>query len=204
MKILKDLTLVKVGVFFLIVIILFNIHLGYWLLSDRQDRCYDKVYHENVDLNLYEKVSIYSIHLGICFYGWIASPEAWRQQVACTIPCNKVYTWKSDYLKNDEYIKSFYKSPKDSVYIAYRPKINSFGKHTAYNSKNLRAAVAVNGTYLVRKNGNIYITPENNEFLYPHIRETTYIGPFKFNESLLRYLQKINWLYIPKYKWVLN
>lgn len=201
---LKDSTLKNLAVLLLISIALFNLNLGYWVLSDRQDICYNKVYKQNKPLNFYEKCSIYSIHLGICMYGWIISPEAWRQQIFCTIPCNELHVWKSNHLKNDDYIMKICNSSRDSVFITYTPKNNSFGKHTAYNYENIRTAVAVNGTYLVKNNKSIYITPPNNEFLFPHIKETTYIGPFKFNESLLRHLQKIGWLYIPRYKWMIS
>ena len=43
-------------------------------------------------------------------------------------------------------------------------------------------------------------------FFYLHLilPSPTIIGPFKFHESLIRYMQDIGWLYAPQFKWVLD
>lgn len=183
-------------------LLLFHLNIGYWTLSNIQDECYDKVYRKHQSLNLYEKSSIYSIHVAMCLYGWVLSPEAWRQQVYCTFPTNDIQIWHSDHLSNDKKIKSLIAKGKSNVFITYVPKSNGLGRKTPYLFGELRSAVAINGTYLIKEDDKWIITPKDNEFIYPYIKDTTYIGPFKFNESLLRHLQLIGWLYISKYKWV--
>ena len=60
----------------------------YWITSDIQQKCYDKIKNKT-ELNLYEKCSIYSLNLCICAFGWVLSPEATRQQVWCTVPTKR-------------------------------------------------------------------------------------------------------------------
>lgn len=186
----------------------------YWLLSDIQMDCYNKVYNQKQDLNLYEKCSIYSIHLGICCFGYILSPEATKQELLCLFPTTGIVELHSNSLSENKTISAFItkypNATKDNpIYLSWKSSVdNKTGYLTPYHinlqeMQDLRCALAVNGSYLYKENDTWKITFENNEFKYPHLRGYTYIGAFKFHQSLLRYLQETGWLKIPKIVWVL-
>lgn len=156
------------------------INQSYWLLSDIQQQTYDKLQHEK--LNLYEKSSIYSIHLSMCALGWILSPEAALQQCLCCIHHDGVWELHSRYFSDKFKVKK-------EGYISY----------SSYNFHNFRESLALNGTYYY--DGKIY--PKDCLFIYPNLQKVTYIGPFKFHEGLFRYLQDIGWMSIPKITWII-
>lgn len=180
----------------------------YWLLSDIQMRCYDKVYKHKQDLNFYEKCSIYSLHLGICCFGWPLSPEATRQELYCTIPSDGIMEWHSYAFNKSKTIEKFKKKPYTKKWLYW----NVCDYHDGYVDADylsistyydLRCALAVNGSYIYKEGDQWKITFKNNEFKYPHIPIYTKVGPFKFHESLFRYLQEIGWMHTPKIVWVL-
>ena len=179
----------------------------YWLLSDIQQKTYEKS--KTTNLNLYEKCSIYSLHLGICTFGWFVSPEATRQQIWCMFPTNTTIVRRSKYFSDDEKIKSLIaKYPNATInnptYVAWKPEYNRLGFYTAYNRDNMRTALACNGVYLYNENDHWFLSPKNELYVYPNLTKPTIIGPFKFHEGLIRHLQDIGWLYVPKIKWQLD
>lgn len=165
----------------LVVVVLVLVNGTYWLLSDIQVKTYAKVL-RGEELNLYEKCSVYSIHVGICTFGWFASPEATRMQ--CLMFFHRDEVWEL----HSRYFTRLYKDRQDG-YIAFAD----------YSIGHLRESLALNGTY---KKGN-RIFPRDYLFVYPKLKKPTYIGPFKFHEGLVRHLQDINWLSKPKLVWVL-
>ena len=74
----------KILLSFILVITLIAGNVIYWITSDIQLKCYEKIKNK-IELNLYEKCSIYSLNLCICAFGWVLSPEATRQQIWCLI-----------------------------------------------------------------------------------------------------------------------
>jgi len=186
----------------------------YWLLSDIQMDCYNKVYHEKQDLNLYEKCSVYSLHVGICCVGWILSPEATREEILCLFPTSGITEMHSKALGKSKTIRAFMdKHPNATkthpTWLSWNPAVSVFGHKTAYivdwkTIQDLRCALAVNGSCLYREKGVWKITFKNNEFKYPHIPDYTCVGPFKFHEALFRYLQEIGWMNTPKIIWILK
>ncbi len=179
----------------------------YWTLSDIQQDSYKKI-KNGQNLNFYEKSSIYTMNLYICVFGWPLSPEATRQQIWCTFPTNDTIIAHSDYFSNHEKIKSLIKKHPNATVenptkIAWKADYNEFGLWSAYTFKNGRIALACNGMYLYKEDGE-WVISHIKEFAFPKLPEPTIIGPFKFHESLIRYLQDIGWLYKPHFKWVLN
>ena len=203
MKKTKKIILISVAV----LITLIAVNVVYWITSDIQQQCYKKI-KSGQELNLYEKSSIYSINLCICAFGWPLSPEATVQQILCTIPTKDNLTLPSRFFSRHEKIQGLMKKyPNATVakpaLIAWKPQHNDFGLWSAYTSGNFRAGLALNGMYLYKENGE-WVISYIQEYAFPYLPEPTIIGPFKFHESLIRYLQDIGWLYKPHFKWVLD
>ena len=179
----------------------------YWITSDIQQQCYTKI-KRGEELNLYEKASIYSINLCICAFGWPLSPEATVQQILCTIPTKDTIVLNSRFFSEHEKVVSLIKKYPNATInnptkIAWSPKYNEFGLWSAYTSGNCRIGLACNGMYLYKEDGD-WVISYIQEFAFPKLPEPTIIGPFKFHESLIRYLQDIGWLYKPNFKWKLT
>jgi hypothetical protein len=178
-------------------LVVFTANVLYWTLSDIQQDCFIRI-KNGAELNLYEKFSIYSINLCICAFGWPFSPEATRQQIWCTFPTNDTIIAHSDYFSNHEKIKSLIKKHPNAT-VDNPTKI----AWKAYTFQNARIALACNGMFLYKDNGE-WVISNIKEFAFPVLPEPTIIGPFKFHESLIRYLQDIGWLYKPHFKWALG
>ena len=197
----------KVLIALLIVISAIAANVVYWITSDIQQECYKKI-KSGEDLNFYEKSSIYTMNLCICAFGWPLSPEATIQQILCTVPTKDTITLHSRFFSEHEKVQSLIKKyPNATVYnptkIAWKADYNEFDMWSAYTFQNGRIALACNGMYLYKENGD-WVISYIQEFAFPILPEPTIIGPFKFHESLIRYLQDIGWLYKPHFKWVLN
>ncbi len=197
----------KILIALLIVISAIAVNVVYWITSDIQQECYKKI-KSGKDLNFYEKSSIYTMNLCICAFGWPLSPEATIQQILCTVPTKDTITLHSRFFSKHEKVQSLIKQyPNATVYnptkIAWKADYNEFDMWSAYTFQNGRIALACNGMYLYKEDGE-WVISYIQEFAFPKLPEPTIIGPFKFHESLIRYLQDIGWLYKPHFKWVLN
>lgn len=197
----------KIIIAIILVFALIGGNVLYWVTSDIQQECYKKIKNKT-ELNLYEKCSIYAIHLSTCIFGWFLSPESTRQQIWCLVPTDKVIVRSSRYFSRHEKIKSMIsKYPSatinNPVMITWKAGENIFGMHTAYTIHNMRIALACNGAYLYKENNTWVIAPIP-DYAYPKLSEPTIIGPFKFHEGLIRYMQDIGWLHKPRFKWVLT
>ena len=197
----------KIGIGILIVILLFASNVAYWVLSDIQQDCYLRV-KKGGDLNLYEKCSMYSINICICTLGWFASPEATIQQILCTIPTKDTVVLHSKYFARHDKIKGLMKkypnaTKNNPALIAWKADYNEFKLWSAYTFKNGRIALALNGMYLYKEDGE-WVISYIKEFAFPKLPSPTIIGPLKFHESLIRYMQDIGWMYAPQFKWVLD
>jgi hypothetical protein len=197
----------KILITLLVITGLFATNVLYWTLSDVQQECYLKI-KNNKELNFYEKASIYSLNLCICVFGWPLSPEATIQQILCTVPTEDTIILHSDHFSNHEKIRGLIKKyPNATVHrpakVAWSPDFNEFGLWSAYTFNNARIGLACNGMYLYKEDGK-WVISYIQEFAFPKLPEPTIIGPFKFHESLIRYLQDNGWLYKPKFKWVLD
>lgn len=171
------------------ILFLFILNLLYWTTSNKQSQCVNKL-NENKSLSLYEKCSIYQIHLGVCIFGWIVSPEATKQEIYLMWKHGNI-EWDNPYVKR---AMKGYKSKKgykkNRVYIPYS------------DISKLRLSTALNGT-------EIYTNGKGEKvvgawFYYPKLQANTIILGFKFNESLLSYLQDIGWLHAYKFSYKLE
>ena len=192
---------------FLVVSVLIASNVVYWVTSDIQQECYLRV-KKGGDLNLYEKCSLYSINLCICAFGWPLSPEATIQQILCTVPTNGTVVLHSRYFARHEKIKNLMKkypnaTKEKPALIAWKADYNEFKLWSAYTFENGRIALALNGMYLYKEDGE-WVISYRKEYAFPKLPEPTIIGPLKFHESLIRYMQDIGWLYAPNFKWVLK
>ena len=179
----------------------------YWTTGNIQQECYEKI-KSGQDLNLYEKSSIYSINLCICTFGWFLSPEATIQQILCTVPTNDTIVMHSDFFSKHEKIQYLVKKYPNATInkptlVSWSPAYNEFGLWSAYSSENCRIGLACNGMKLYKEN-DTWVISNIQEFAFPKLPEATIIGPLKFHESLIRYLQDIGWLYKPNFKWELS
>lgn len=177
----------------LISLFLISINTLYWVFSDIQQKCYNKI-KPGIELNLYEKISIYSINLGMCTFGAFVSPEAAVQQFLCTVPTKDTVILHSKFLTKHEKIQKHLNTNSNN------PILLSWAD---YQLNNFRVSLACNGLYLQKENDTWIIYPKHG-FIYPNLSKVTNIGPFKIHEGLIRYLQDIGWLYKPNFKWVLN
>lgn len=197
----------KILIALLIVISVIAANVVYWITSDIQQECYKKI-KSGEDLNFYEKSSIYTMNLCICAFGWPLSPEATIQQILCTVPTKDTITLHSRFFSKHEKVQSLIKQyPNATVdnptLVAWKADYNEFDMWSAYTFQNGRIALACNGMYLYKEDGE-WVISYIQEFAFPKLPEPTIIGPFKFHESLIRYLQDIGWLYKPHFKWLLN
>lgn len=175
----------------------------YWVFSDIQQRCYAKVQQADFSkdaLSTYEKCSMYTINLAICAFGYPISREATIQQIFTLFPTSTIHEW---------YSRGLFDNPKTQALMARYPDASKdhplslwYGNYSIRNLSNIRCALAANGCYLYKEGNKWIITPEDNLFIYPNLRQVTYIGPFKVHEGLIYYMQQIGWLYVPRYKWI--
>jgi hypothetical protein len=165
--------IIKYIVEIMIIVIIFTIiNLFYWTTSDRQQQCVAKL-ENNKELNLYEKCSIYSIHVAIFTIGQVISPESATQQFYMSYPHGK---------------KLFKTNILDNL------KIGTV--KLPYTLKNARVACTVNTWHVKEKViNNKHIKYIHSICKYDYIHDDTIILGFRFNEGLFNYLQKIGWLF---------
>ena len=65
----------KVIICFLIALLLITTNICYWVFSDIQTKCVEKI-DKGYEISLYEKISILTLHLGICSVGTLYCSEA--------------------------------------------------------------------------------------------------------------------------------
>jgi hypothetical protein len=149
------------------------INLLVWATSSTiQQGCIAKL-ENGKQLNLYEKCSIYSMHVAIFSVGQFVSREAATQQFYMSYPHGKKI-FKTTILKN--------------------LKLGRVGLR--YTPKNLRVACALNGWYVKERTVNGHPMKYVHDICkYNYIHDDTIILGFHFNEGLLTYLQKVGWLF---------
>lgn len=175
----------------------------YWVFSNIQQCCYAKVQDTNYSkdaLNTYEKCSMYTINLATCVFGYPVSREATIQQIFTLFPTSKIHEWHS---------RGLFTNPKTQALMVRYPDASKdhpislwYGDYSVRNLDNIRCALAANSCFLYKEDGKWIIAPKDYLFIYPNLHHVTYIGPFKVHEGLIYYLQRIGWLYVPRYKWI--
>lgn len=158
-----------------------------------QDRTMNKI-KNNEEVSLYEKCSIYTMHMAVYIFGWPLSPEASGEIFRMSFSKNRERTI---YKKNDYFIDSpAVQKALKGLEEGRRKKI-VFKAETAYNtaSPDHRVALGVNPGFLYKKEGKVYL---ESYAYYPHYSATP-ITLFGYriivHEGLFHYLEKIHWLH---------
>lgn len=112
--VMKKSVYVKKGIVALLVILgIALLNSAYWLFSDKQDRCIEKI-NSGKNLSVYELASLATLHMGICTVGWLYCPLAAEANM-------KMWTTRKDtvYIESRSWV-----SPK----IRKRIRNNEWGK----------------------------------------------------------------------------
>jgi hypothetical protein len=144
--------------------------------------------------SLYEKCSIYTMHMAVYMFGWPLSPEAASEIFKMSFPWNRE---KTVFIENNFFMDSpaVQKASKD-LHEGQR-KMIVFKAETAYNtaSPDHRVALGVNPGFLYKKYGKIHLESYAH---YPYCSATpiTLFGArIIIQEGLFHYLEKIGWMH---------
>lgn len=145
-------------------------------------------------VSLYEKCSIYTMHMAVYLFGWPLSPEAAGEIFRMSFPWNRE---KAVFKRNDFFIDSPTVDNALKKLASGQRKYIAFKASAAYNtaSPDHRVALAVNPGYLYKKDGKIYLESYAH---YPQYSKTpiTLLGAkIIIHEGLFHYLEKIHWLH---------
>ena len=158
-----------------------------------QDRTMNKI-QKGEDVSLYEKCSIYTMHMAVYMFGWPLSPEAAGEIFKMSFSKNRE---KTIYKENDYFMDSpAVQRALKGLEEGQRKKI-VFKAETAYNtaSPDHRVALGVNPGFLYKIDGKVYLESYAH---YPHYSATpiTLFGAkIVIHEGLFHYLEKIGWMH---------
>lgn len=158
-----------------------------------QDRTIQKI-QDGATVSLYEKCSIYTMHMAVYMFGWPLSPEAAGEIYRMSFPWNRD---KQVFKTNDFFMKSpAVQKALSGLDEGQRKKI-VFKAETAYNtaSKDHRVALAVNPGFLYRKDGMVYLESYAHYPYYSATPITIFGSKIIIHEGLFHYLEKIHWLH---------
>lgn len=158
-----------------------------------QERTMNKI-KNNEEVSLYEKCSIYTMHMAVYMFGWPLSPEASSEIFKMSFSKNRdQYIYReNDYFLDSPAVQKVLKGLEEGQ----RKKI-VFKAETAYNtaSPDHRVALGVNPGFLYKKEGKVYLESYAH---YPHYSATP-ITLFGYSiivqEGLFHYLEKIYWMH---------
>ena len=174
MKMMKQKKIYKrIAIIVIALSILVISNLLIWVTSPTiQQNCLKRI-DDGGQLNLYQKCSIYTMHIAIFSVGQLVSPEAATEEFYLSYPHGKKI-FKTTMLRN--------------------LKLGRVGLY--YTPKNLRVACALNGWYVKEKTIDGHPVKYVEAICrYDYIHDDTIILGFHFNEGLLTYMQDIGWLY---------
>jgi hypothetical protein len=158
-----------------------------------QDRTMNKI-QKGEDVSLYEKCSIYTMHMAVYLFGWPLSPEAAGEIYRMSFSQNREQTIykENDYFMDSPAVQRALKGLEEGQ----RKRI-VFKAETAYNtaSPDHRVALGVNPGFLYKKDGRVHLESYAH---YPHYSATP-ITLFGYriivHEGLFHYLEKIHWMH---------
>ena len=158
-----------------------------------QERTMNKI-KNNEEVSLYEKCSIYTMHMAVYMFGWPLSPEASFEIFKMSFSKNRDQTIyrENDYFLDSPAVQKALKGLEEGQ----RKKI-VFKAESAYNtsSPDHRVALGVNPGFLYKKDGKVYLESYAH---YPHYSATpiTLFGySIIVHEGLFHYLEKIHWMH---------
>ena len=181
-----------IGLF--VVVVFLNILInGCIYVFNLQEKTMDKI-KNGEEPSLYEKCSIYTMHMAVYMFGWPLSPEAASEIFKMSFPWNRE---KAVFREND----FFMDSPSVQKYITnlrenQRQRI-AFKAETAYNtaSPDHRVALGVNPGYLYKKDGKVYLESYAHYPYYSATPITIFGSKIIIHEGLFHYLEKIGWMH---------
>lgn len=176
---------------FILIITLIFINGGYFVFYGQHKAA--RKLANNCELNTYEIVSTYTMHLAICTVGWIYGPEATKEYINMSFKKNRD---KTIYVESDFFLTS-------PIVQKYAENIGSEEKRIAFKddcyslfNPNHRVALAANPGFLSKRGSTLYFRVPVH---YPScINTKIYITKNKYilmNECLFNYLEKINLLH---------
>ena len=158
-----------------------------------QDRTMDKI-KDGEEVSLYEKCSIYTMHMAVYMFGWPLSPEASAEIFRMSFSKNREQTIykKNDYFMDSPAVQKALKGLEEGQ----RKKI-VFKAETAYNtaSPNHRVALGVNPGFLYKKDGKVYLESYAHYPYYSATPITLFSYRIIIHEGLFHYLEKIHWMH---------
>ena len=169
---------------------------GFYYVFHGQDMSIEKL-QRGMELNLYEKCSIYTMHIGLWTLGWPMSLQAARECLMLHFP-----------QKNTVYINMRLSSPRIDAAVSSlkdRPVGSyvdvSWDGTGAYSlaSPEHKAAIAVNSCRIVKEwqENNLYTCSVYSSMQYPKRSNTVFtLGRIRIpvQEGLFRFLQDKGWL----------
>ena len=190
-----------IGLFGVVVFLIIFIN-GCIYVFNLQEKTMDKI-KNGEEPSLYEKCSIYTMHMAVYMFGWPLSPEAASEIFKMSFPWNREIA----ILREDDF---FMESPTvqkalKGLQEGQRKRI-AFKAETAYNtaSPDHRVALGVNPGYLYRKDGKVYLESYAHYPYYSATPITIFGLKIIIHEGLFHYLEKIGWMHPYTMTWWCN
>ena len=167
-----------------------------------QDRTMNKI-KNNEKVSLYEKCSIYTMHMAVYMFGWPLSPEAASEIFKMSFPWNreKAVLREDDFFMESPTVQKALKGLQEG-----QRKMIAFKGETAYNTANSdhRVALAVNPGFLYKKDGKVYLESYAHYPYYSATPITIFGSKIIIHEGLFHYLEKIGWMHPYTMTWWCN
>lgn len=177
---------------------------GCYYVFSGQNRSAEKL-RQGKDLNLYEKCSIYTMHIALWSLGWPMSPQAARECFMLHFPQKDTVSLRMDL--SSPRISAAVRSLKDK---AVGSSVGlTWNGNEAYSLENAEhiVAIAVNPCRIVKEwqEGHLYTCYVYSVMQYPKQSNTVItVGSFRIHiqEGLFRYLQDKRWLscFVARYR----
>ena len=181
-----------IGLFGVVVFLTIFIN-GCIYVFNLQEKTMDKI-KKGEEPSLYEKCSIYTMHMAVYMFGWPLSPEAASEIFKMSFPWNRE---KTVFRENDFFMESpTVQKALKGLQEGQRKRI-AFKAETAYNtaSPDHRVALAVNPGYLYKKDGKVYLESYAHYPYYSATPITIFGARIIIQEGLFHYLEKIGWMH---------
>ena len=158
-----------------------------------QEKTMDKI-QNGEKVSLYEKCSIYTMHMAVYMFGWPLSPEAAGEVFRMSFPWNreKAVLREDDFFMESPTVQKALKGLQDE-----QKKRIAFKAETAYNtaSTDHRVALAVNPGILYKKDAKVYLESYAHYPYYSATTITIFGSKIIIHEGLFHYLEKIGWIH---------
>lgn len=190
-----------IGLFGVVVFLIIFIN-GCIYVFNLQEKTMDKI-KNGEEPSLYEKCSIYTMHMAVYMFGWPLSPEAASEIFKMSFPWNRetAIQREDDFFMESPTVQKALKGLQEGQ----RKRI-AFKAETAYNtaSPDHRVALGVNPGYLYRKDGKVYLESYAHYPYYSATPITIFGLKIIIHEGLFHYLEKIGWMHPYTMTWWCN